>query len=677
MALLCLLAGVASSAVAPPARAAGGQILLDDPFGGATTDAPLIALRGTGVAGVPCLTAGTSASATPLPGCADPALDPPGEGLLRLTRVQPQQVAGIAYDAGIPTAGGLDVRFAQYQYGGTAADGIAFALAAAPPVPTALGGGGGSLGYAPDHAKNADGLRGGYLGIGLDVYGNFTSSLFNGTGCAAQPWMTPIRKPNQITVRGPGHLREGYCPLASTAAQPPSQLSFALRGASRVASRRTVRILIDPDAATFAVGVDPNGGSSYATLVSGALPTSYRDPETGASVNGVPPRISFIFAAATGDQTDIHEIGAVRAATLSGPVPILTMGKRLAGGAPVSGQIVDYVIEVGVDAASPVPETKPQTIRVTDELPPTLTLEADPVAAGWDCAASTARRLDCTSTASADVPPGTALAPLRFGARLAADAPAGATLVNVAEAVSQDAAGPVQARSEATIQPGPPPASASRPPSPVTGPPASSPPSSLGISSVAAAPPALACTNAQLVLIDVLPAGPRVRISGAARPSLAGRAVALVLLDTGKVVARTRVRADGGFSAYAALPPRRLRTSSRTRYQARIGGIRSRALKLARRSYLTSAVLRGATVRLRGRVTGAFRRGTAVTIRQRTTCASEAVVGRARLRRDGSWSATVPAPRPAQRDVAVYRAVTTVLEGSRSRRTFTLAHPAG
>ena len=110
---------------------------------------------------------------------------------------------------------------------------------------------------------------------------------------------------------------------------------------------------------------------------------------------------------------------------------------------------------------------------------------------------------------------------------------------------------------------------------------------------------------------------------------------------------------------------------------AQIGSARSAGLKLLRRMCLTLAVSQGAKVTLRGRVTGRFKTGTQVVIRQRTTCNSEAVVGRTKLMRGGTWSATAPAPTAAQRDVAVYRAPTTDLTGRRSSRTFTLPHPAG
>jgi hypothetical protein len=48
---------------------------------------------------------------------------------------------------------------------------------------------------------------GGYLGIGLDSYGNYANPQFDPPGCTTQPW--EAFAPNQVTVRGPGDGQTG------------------------------------------------------------------------------------------------------------------------------------------------------------------------------------------------------------------------------------------------------------------------------------------------------------------------------------------------------------------------------------------------------------------------------------------------------------------------------------
>ena len=61
------------------------------------------------------------------------------------------------------------------------------------------------------------GLANGYLGVGLDVYGNYSSPGFDGTGCPASPSWAAAQMPGQVVVRGPGNGTAGYCPVDSSA----------------------------------------------------------------------------------------------------------------------------------------------------------------------------------------------------------------------------------------------------------------------------------------------------------------------------------------------------------------------------------------------------------------------------------------------------------------------------
>ena len=186
---------------------------------------------------------------------------------------------------------------------------------------------------------------------------------------------------------------------------------------------------------------------------------------------------------------------------------------------------------------------------------------------------------------------------------------------------------------------------------------------------------ALACTDEQVVLIDVVPDGSHVLITGAARQVLAGRRVSIRLLATHKVVATPLVTASGSFSASVPLPNAAIRDTNAARYQASVGAAHSQALKLERRAYLLGATRSGSRVSIIGRVTGSFKVGAPVTIVLRVTCASYRIVARVKLTRGGMFSADVPAPHGAASAIAVYRAQTTVLDHGHREPTFTLPTP--
>jgi hypothetical protein len=187
--------------------------------------------------------------------------------------------------------------------------------------------------------------------------------------------------------------------------------------------------------------------------------------------------------------------------------------------------------------------------------------------------------------------------------------------------------------------------------------------------------PVLACTTAQVALVNVVQKGSHVLITGAARLVLAGKQVSIRFLATGKAVATATIGADGDFSASAPLPPAKLRGSNRARYEAVVGSLHSLNLKLERRMYMASAISASGRVTLTGYVTGSFKAGTAVKILLRVTCSKEEVVAKVKLTRAGRFTATVPAPTGAASQISVYRATTTVLDHGHPEATYTLPTP--
>lgn len=135
-------------------------------------------------------------------------IDPVGSGWLRLTDSEGNQT-GYAYNtAQFDLSQGLLVEFDYATWGGTGADGYSVYLFDAGvvnpgPGPFNIGAFGGSLGYAQKlststcnpPATTVAGISGGYIGIGVDEYGNFAY------GCEGR-YLGNSLIANTVTVRG-------------------------------------------------------------------------------------------------------------------------------------------------------------------------------------------------------------------------------------------------------------------------------------------------------------------------------------------------------------------------------------------------------------------------------------------------------------------------------------------
>src|SRR5450755_2603511 len=195
------------------------KVLFTDSFANATTAEPMYLPAGTGATNVACLTAGSNTSQTPIPDCATSGGDTAGQGVLRLTTATGNLEGAAFYSTSLPTANGLDLIFDTYQYGSaSSADGIAFSLGATDPTnpsaPVNMGPAGGHLGYSGGSAGPAGiGLAHGYMGFGLDVFGNFTNSAYEGSGCSDPSWLTSGAHAQNVMIRGPGNGMVGYCAI--------------------------------------------------------------------------------------------------------------------------------------------------------------------------------------------------------------------------------------------------------------------------------------------------------------------------------------------------------------------------------------------------------------------------------------------------------------------------------
>ena len=187
----------ATALVALTPAAAWAQLQIQDNFTGASSTFNWQSFFGA------CLTAGNNTGNIPacmglgyyggeqlVGGNGGLLPDPAGSGALRFTNGRPggySQRGAIVSNFTFPTGQGLHVTFTTATYrgdsggaGGDGADGISFYLMDGA-QPAGIGAFGGSLAYTCSNANTPhDGLVGGYLGLGIDEYGNF----LNGTDLA-------------------------------------------------------------------------------------------------------------------------------------------------------------------------------------------------------------------------------------------------------------------------------------------------------------------------------------------------------------------------------------------------------------------------------------------------------------------------------------------------------------
>jgi uncharacterized repeat protein (TIGR01451 family) len=295
------------------------------------------------------ITLGGSASLT------SGASDPAGQGWLRLTGSTNNQAGFAVIEKPFPSAMGVLIDFEYTTWStpgdGNGADGLSvFLFNAADSFH--VGGYGGSLGYAP-HTGTA-GLSGGYMGIGLDEYGNYSNPTEDRTG-------GPGFVKNVVGLRGPA---PGYAYLGGNQVIN-SDNGTGDNGGIDYNTTTTTR----PTATQFyrrvQVSLEPHEGF-YTVIVrwkkSPTAPfTTLFGPVTMTSVP--PPMLKLGLAASTGSLHNFHEIRNM-VITTPGNISVIKQGPAYITypGAPVA---LSYDITV----KNQTPVTVSQ-IQIQDVLPP-------------------------------------------------------------------------------------------------------------------------------------------------------------------------------------------------------------------------------------------------------------------------------------------------------------------
>lgn len=202
------------------------------------------------------------------------------------------------------------VEFDYFGWGGSGADGVAVVLSDAS-VPPSPGGYGGSLGYA--NRDGVNGFNGGWLGIGIDEYGNYPNSTETRRGYPSG--YTPPPGANigagayasSVAVRGSGSGQSsGYALLANTGTLTP-----ALTTTSSKPQR--YRIVVDHSNSINAyVSVERDTGSGFAMIV-----PAFDVKSANSGQSTIPTNMLLSFTGSTGDSTNNHEIGNVKVCATS------------------------------------------------------------------------------------------------------------------------------------------------------------------------------------------------------------------------------------------------------------------------------------------------------------------------------------------------------------------------
>lgn len=303
--------------------------------------------------GKACLTKATTAGSSGSLGKCSSSVRAPtssySKGFLQLTDDQGSQVGAALYNRALPSKNGLVLEFTQHQYGnGDHADGIGFFLADGSQELTTTGSSGGGLGYA--NKNNENGLPNAYLGVGLDVYGNFADNSTDVTSQCTRTDTSSTRKTDSITLRGPGALnssgqwRSGYCPVGDTVKVSSLNSSYSLHGNTSHSSNNLTESQLNALLADYSTGASDTGSGLKTRITVYPLKSGETAPEVTVEIDfgegyyttvldrtmteAAPDLIKFGFLGSTGGSSDTHLISGLRVGTVT-PMQTLDLTKTV------------------------------------------------------------------------------------------------------------------------------------------------------------------------------------------------------------------------------------------------------------------------------------------------------------------------------------------------------------
>jgi hypothetical protein len=308
---------------------------------------------------------GTDASGFTLGGTATLTNSPAGDGALRLTTADGNQ-AGYAIDnQTFKSTQGFSISFEFFSYGTTTdspADGFTVFLVDAdgttPGNGFSIGAVGGSLGYAPRNAE--PGVTKGYLGIGIDEFGNYGIASEGKIG--GYPGHSGLL-PNAVSLRGPYNSADvtrttGYAYLAGS-----NTLPFALAVGTSPTNQGSR--ITDPNAAGYRkayINVTPvttNGSTVYKITVRIQSGQSVTTAINNVTVTDPPTNLRVGFSGSTGGRTSIHEIRGL--AVVQAPIAVDDDAQTIYGNA-VGIAVLNNDVSSGADIDISTVDLNPNTI---------------------------------------------------------------------------------------------------------------------------------------------------------------------------------------------------------------------------------------------------------------------------------------------------------------------------
>ncbi|MGL4475313.1 MAG: DUF6701 domain-containing protein [Shewanella sp.] len=218
-------------------------------------------------------------------------------GRLRVTAALGNQSAAISYNRLFPAAGNLvEIEFDHFAYSsstGTGGDGMAVVLSDATVTPQP-GSFGGALGYAQRSGTTASkGFAGGWLGVGLDEYGNFANNNEGKNGG------TNGLRSQSVSLRGAEATNYPFLGVS----QSPLNPKIDSRPSNIASPGYRYRISIDSrlaNSATVSVARRTSVGGAFTTLIA---------PINVYAANGsVPADFLLSLTGSTGGANNNHEI---------------------------------------------------------------------------------------------------------------------------------------------------------------------------------------------------------------------------------------------------------------------------------------------------------------------------------------------------------------------------------
>lgn len=255
---------------------------------------------------------------------------------LRLTTANTNQSTAASLQRLFPASGNyVQVSFRYYGYGGSGADGIALILSDATVTPQP-GGFGGSLGYAPK--GSVPGFAGGWLGLGLDEYGNFSNRNDSGPCAPGVPSCATSVVPQSVAIRGSSNTYywlRGTGTLATSVSNSTGHL-YRITVDSRVSGRALVSVERDTTGT----------GSSFGTLINSF------DAASASGQAAVPANFLLSLTGSTDGSTNTHEVDDLQVCAQSlSPIVAIDHYEFTVNGTPLTCTPATVSVRACMDAA--------------------------------------------------------------------------------------------------------------------------------------------------------------------------------------------------------------------------------------------------------------------------------------------------------------------------------------